>query len=143
MFAVAMSIALFVAGWFGVFDTNDTQGYGSAATRGTPACATASSTTFAVGKDLSSVIIGTTSARAFGKLMLFPNATNTVYVAFDGKTATVANGFPIFTTGSPTASSSEVAFLEFGLDTDFPYTGAISVISNNGSTTLNAINCAY
>ena len=58
-------------------------------------------------------------------------ATNTVSIAF-GSTATLANGIQLSTT-TPTK--------EFGMDTIHAYSGIVSVITDNGSTTLRITEC--
>jgi hypothetical protein len=110
------------------------------ATKGTPSCI-ASTSAIRVGHQAATTIASANSVRALARLQIAQNATNTYYVAWGGQTATVANGYQLFTNRA-TASSTNIE-VDSGLNTDFADTGAISVITSSGTTTINLTECTY
>ena len=113
--------------------------YGANATKGTVSC-TASTSAIRVGHQVATTIADANAIRSLARLQIAQNATNTYYIAWGGQTATVANGYPLFPQLS-TASTSFNLSVDSGLNTDFADTGAISVITNNGTTTINLTTC--
>lgn len=93
-----------------------------------------------VGDDISSTIVSAFSNRAWTRLELVTdtagNATSTVFLNFnDGSAAT---------TGSHVTLSTSTPTITFGLNTDFPYVGDVTGITNGlASTTVRVIDCRY
>ena len=92
-----------------------------------------------VGNQNSSTLLSASTNRAWARITQVKNssdvATNTVYVSFDeGAAATLYNGVTL-----ATATPS----IDFGKNTDFPYTGAVTGITTVGSTTVEITQCIY
>jgi hypothetical protein len=101
---------------------------------------TASSSTIIIGDDIATTVLSAHSRRAWATLQVNNNATNTVATSFGG-TASMNNGYLLnqaITNGASTTPS-----INFGLNTDFPYTGAISAITNFSTTTILVTQCIY
>lgn len=96
-------------------------------------CDSASVAVVPVGHQLATVAQATTTRRALLRIQQPFNATNTLAVAINGVVAVFGQGLLVNAT-----SSTEV-----GLTTTFPYTGSVSVITNNGSTTILVSTCTY
>jgi len=93
-----------------------------------------------VGHQLSSTILSAAGNRAWAIIQQPINATNTVNVVLDeGNAATITSGIQL---SSATTSNSMSSFV-FGRNTDMPYIGAVTGITNIGSTTVNVIECLY
>ena len=112
---------------------------GSASGVNTQSCTTTTVSPVQV-KTTASTILATSSARAYAKIELIKTAgniaTSTPSISFlNGAKATVATGLQLSTT-TPS--------IEFGLDTDFPYTGQVSGIVGAGSSTIVRVTqCVY
>lgn len=86
------------------------------------------------------MVVGTTTNRAYTRISQLDNATNTVSVSFSqGAAATLTTG-QVLSIGAATGTQYT---LEAGLNTDFPYTDAITAITDKGSTTVIVTNCTY
>ena len=98
-------------------------------------CRTLTETLVTIGDEASTQVLSATSGRSWARIQLVVDsldiATNTPSVAF-GSSATLANGLQL---------STSTPFLEFGMDTDHPYSGIVSVITDKGSTTLRVSEC--
>lgn len=102
-------------------------------------CSVSSTQVALVGHQLSSTILSANETRAYAKIQQPVNATNTVSLSFDEGAAAVLNrGIQLYGVYSTTSPS-----IEFGRATDFPYTGAITGITNLGSTTVLITECSY
>lgn len=101
------------------------------------------STIATVGKDiLTGNILATSSRRAWARIQVPQNATNTIFLSFDeGAQAVLNQGMALNTANLSGASSTP--FIEFGLNTSFPYTGTVKGLSNNGSSTVLTTECVY
>lgn len=103
-------------------------------------CTVSTVTAVAVGDDISTTVLSASSRRAYAKISAAPNAVDTVYLSFDeGSAATVANGLPL----TSATTTSPVSGIEFGLNTSFPYTGAVTAITSTASTTVLLTQCNY
>ena len=103
------------------------------------ACDTNTVTAAGVGADESSTILAAHSRRAFAQIQLEENsagiATSTVYISFDeGAAATLNDGLKLGTS---------TPVLTFGLNTDNPYVGAVTGITDTASTTVLVTECRY
>ena len=101
---------------------------------------TASTTKMVIGDDESVLLLASSSRRAFAAIAMDLGqnplaASNTVSVAFQlGTPATLSNGFILAT---------ETPEVTFGLNTPFPYTGRVTGITSNSSTTIKVTQCVY
>lgn len=93
-----------------------------------------------VGHQLSSTLVSAYSNNAWVRIQVPSNATNTYSLSFDsGVAATVGNGLELNGLGGTTTENK----ITFGLNTDFPYVGAVTGITDQGSTTLLVTECRY
>ncbi len=113
--------------------------YGSGTDRGTRNCTVTTSSKAVVGHQLSSTLLAANSLRSWARVSLVTTAggvaTNTIAVSLDeGASASLGNGLTI-ATGTPT--------LDVGKNTDQAYTGAITGLTDTGSTTVMITECEY
>ena len=95
-----------------------------------------------VGDDLSTRVIATSSTRAFTRISVGNNATNTVFVSLDEDApATINNGIGLNT--AVTGGASTTPYVDFGIATELPYTGSVTAITNYGTTTVSVTSCSY
>lgn len=94
-----------------------------------------------IGDDLSTELVSTSSNRAWLRIEVNQNATNTVALALNDLPAVVNSG--IILNKANTNGASTTPHIEMGLNTDFPYVGAVSAITNIGSTTALVTQCIY
>jgi len=100
-------------------------------------CETYSSTAATVGADISSTVVAAYSNRAYARIQVVDNATSTISLSFDeGEDATLGTGIILY-------ASTSTPFVEFGLNTDFPYVGEVTGITSVGSTTVQVVECRY
>ncbi len=98
-------------------------------------CDTYSSTSAVIGDDLSSTILSAYSNRAYARIQVLENSTDIFNLSFDeGADAEVGKGMSL---------SSSTPFIEFGLNTNFPYVGAVTGITTTASTTVQVTTCRY
>ncbi len=144
--AIVCAVCLLLGGYLVYHNT--AQVFGSSATGGTAAdaCASTTNAVMAVGKDIPSTLQGTTSNRAVLVIQQPRNATNTIAIS---TTIAAANfltaGLQLGSTTvqANTAISPIPTILMVGLNTEIPYTGAVSAISESGSTTVLVSTCNY
>jgi hypothetical protein len=102
-------------------------------------CDTSTITAATVGHQLTSRIFATSSNRAFAIVQLETTAggmaTSSVFLAFNEDVAATATSGIKLSTSTPTFT--------FGLNTDFPYIGAVQAITDSGSTTVRVTECTY
>lgn len=102
-------------------------------------CSTSSTEVATVGHQVSSTLLSANETRAYARIQVMPNATNTTSISFDEGAAAVLNeGASISGAGTTTMQS-----IEFGRNTDFPYTGAVTGLNNVGSSTVLVTECSY
>lgn len=110
-----------------------------------PRCTTRLSGSATVGSQVSSVVAATTSLAQAGADRAFLRiqqalttgsfATSTVYLSLDeGAPAVVGQGMMLATT---------TPYVDIGLNTNHPYTGTVTAITNSGSTTVLVEECVY
>lgn len=104
------------------------------------ACQTSTSTRSLV-NTTSRQVLATSSQRAFARISIdiatsTVIATSSINLAFN-EDATVGAGT------STLLSSSTPHFIEFGRNTDFPYTGAVQGATDSGATTVFVTECVY
>ena len=106
----------------------------------TTKCSVTTDTVKTIGNQLSSTILSANNTRAWAKIQMPSNATNTAAFSFDeGAAATLTSGTLLGQLNATTTTNSA----EFGLSTVFPYTGAVTGITNAGSTTVHVIECVF
>lgn len=105
-------------------------------------CASSSSSVVLVGASNSRQIVATSTDGRRANVVIQQAttvdtgiATSSIFVTMQNDApASLNSGFRISTTSSP---------FEVGLNTSYPYTGAITAIGTNGSTTLLVSVCTY
>jgi hypothetical protein len=124
---------IIVAGWFAF--GNDGIG-GGAGNLNQVSCDVNTVTAVAVGDDTSETVLAAYSNRAYAIISVASAETEPIFLSFDeGADATTGNGI-ILTATSTTQ-------IEFGLNTDFPYVGAVTGITGTASTTVAVTECRY
>lgn len=113
--------------------------YGGISTVGSMACTVSAPTSVTVGNQASSVILATSSRRAWARISQPLYATNTISIALNGASAVANTGILI----ASTTAALVPTYLDFGLNADLPYTGAVAGITSTGSTTLAVTQCNY
>ncbi len=109
---------------------------------GGPAATTciASSSIIAIGHQQSRGLLATSSRRAWAAIGQPVNASNTVALSLNDVTASLTGATFKLT---PATSTSARPDMVFGLNTDFPYTGAIKALSDTASSTVLVTECVY
>lgn len=125
-----LSIVAILGGGYAVQDLGGAGGLGA------NSC-TASSSAVTLGHQRVIQILPARANRAWVRLLQPVNATNTVYVSYGG-TASVSSDY--LTTA--TATSPVVSDLS-GLNTDFPFVGAVTALTSTGSSTIRVTECIY
>jgi hypothetical protein len=135
--AIVLIVAFVVAGIL-LYTPQEALGGGDGFTANN--CVVSTSTAVSVGLG-NAQVVGTSSRRAWAQIQQVDAATNTVSLNFNqGAVAAIATaGIQL---GQGSASSTATA-IDFGLNTDFPYTGAVTAITDKGSTTVRVIECNY
>jgi len=113
-------------------------GYGNSQSQ---SCTGSTVTAVTVGHQLSSTLLAASGRRAWAIIQSPSNATNTVSVSLGG-TAVAGQGMAINAT-TTNSSFPVLQELVFGLNTDLPYAGAVTGITNYGSTTVLVTQCNY
>ena len=99
-------------------------------------CDIISTSVIAIGASNATTILLATSGRSYARIQQARDigggyATSTPDLSFGGTAVS----------GSNFALSTTTPFIELGMTTDFPYTGAVTAITNTGSTTISVIEC--
>ena len=126
---------------FAIFSFNNTKrveagGEGSVATK-----CNVSQSSVTIGDDISTNVLSTTTRRAWARVSLANNATNTVSVRLNDVSAVHNTG--ILLNAAVAGGASTTPMFEFGLNTDMPYVGAVKAITNLSTTTLLITECVY
>lgn len=104
-----------------------------------PKCTVSSTETATVGHQLTTTLLAENGTRAYTRIQTRSGEGNTISLSFDeGAAAVVGEGLQL----GNFASTSE-NYIEFGRATNFPYTGAVTGITNTSSTTLMITECSY
>lgn len=103
---------------------------------------TPTATLATIGHQQSTRILATSTKRAWAMIQSPDNATNTAALGFrQDIAATFALGYLINVPNLNGATSTPRA--EFGVNTEFPYTGSVTGLTDNGSTTVAVLECVY
>ena len=107
-------------------------------------CTTSSTRAVRIGHQQETTVFASSTARAWASIQVVANATNTVAIAFGG-VATLAQGYQLVPVqeSSNIASGTTTPSIQFGLKTDFPYTGPVTALTNNGTTTVLVTECNF
>ena len=143
---ITILIILGVVGYSAYFKE---QSLGSGANSGTIACTVQTVTAATVGTT-SSTVLAAHSNRAWARIQQPLNASSTISLAFaTGTSATAGSGLLL----SSATTTSPLSFIDFGKNTDFPYTGAVTgivantngafLVAGNASTTVQVTECRY
>ena len=89
---------------------------------------------------LSTQLLSTSSLRAWARIQQPASATNTIAVSFNEDQAAALEGGLLI--GDHSATNTPT-FIDFGLNTDFPYTGAVRGLADKGTTTVHVTQCNY
>lgn len=100
-------------------------------------CVITTTTAVIVGDDISSTILSARSGRSWARIQQPINASSTVSLSM-GVIATVGNGLEL----TESTTTSPVPYIDFGMETDFPYTGIVTGITDgSASSTLLITEC--
>ena len=121
-------------------------------------CDTAVSTSAIIGNEASVQLLATSSTRLWAKIQVANGASTTNWLSFAADSlAVVDTGVALnatTTVGRSTIGNEATTTIEFhvggsfiteqvfGINTDFPYTGAVQGITNYGSTTVTVTECS-
>ena len=86
----------------------------------------------------SQVMLATSSSRAWARIHQI-QATSTIYLNMSGGPAVVAASSTTIALNATTTSP----FIDFGLNTQLPYTGAVTGVVDIGSTAVRVTECNY
>ena len=93
-------------------------------------------TAVSIGNQTSVEVLGIASNRAWARIQTLDSEIQAVTLSFDeGAAATVGNGVQL--------NSSSTRAIDFGLNTLFPYTGAVTSITSVSSTTVLVTECKF
>ncbi len=99
-------------------------------------CTTNTVSSVAVGNELTTTVLPAYSNRAWARIQVADGEVEPIFLSFDeGADATVDNGLAL------TATST--TFIDFGLNVEFPYVGAVTAITGSASTTVLITECRY
>ena len=97
-------------------------------------CQVSSFAAVTIGNQASTTILTASTTRAWARVQSPRNATNTIAIAF-GANITIDSGLVLTPTTTP--------YIDFGLNTDMPYTGIVNAITDNGTSTILVTECGY
>lgn len=137
-FYIFLSACLGIAGLF--YFTQHAPLFSGTSSVSSRECIVSSIAAVPIGHQLSTTVLSANSRRAWATIEQPLNATNTVAMAFaTGTSATLTGGLQL----SPATTSKATTKTIFGLNTDFPYTGAVTALTDTGSTTVRVTACNY
>ena len=133
-------IALIIAGAAMVSALKKSAALGGAGFVNSQSCTVSRITATTTANQLSTMVLGTTTRRAWAIIEQPVNATNTVALSFNhGAPATLTSGIDL----ENASTTNGLTEIRFGLNTDFPYTGSVYALTSTGSTTLKITECVY
>lgn len=108
------------------------------------ACDTTTSSRVTIGNQASTRVLASSTSRAFARISIGDSATNTASLAFDEDAAAVLNrGILIGSSQAGFTGSTSTPSVDFGITTILPYTGSVTAITDNGTTTATVFECVY
>ncbi len=121
------------------FDSKKSLGNSISGGSDAAACTFRTAQVVTVGNQAATTILGAQAMRAWAIIQLPLNATNTISISLASTSAVFGQGIQL--SGTPTSSPSSK--LTFGLNTELPYAGAVSVITSTATTTILVNECTY
>lgn len=104
-------------------------------------CSVNTVTSATVGDDISSTVLAANGTRAWAMIEVALGDANNVSLSFDeGAAATLTSGIQL---SQSTTSAGVLKQIVFGRNTDFPYIGEVTGITNTSSTTVRVTECSY
>jgi hypothetical protein len=98
-------------------------------------CSVSSTETVTIGDDVSVQVLAAASNRAYARITALDGEANTISLSFDEGAAAVDNQGALLHDAS--------YYIEVGRNTDLPYTGAVTAITDTSSTTVAVTDCLY
>lgn len=92
-----------------------------------------------IGNQASTQLSASSSRRSFMQIEQPINATNTVSLSLSVSAAVSGSGPQL----TPATSTSPVAIMMYGLNTDMNYIGPVQAITNSGSSTIVVTQCNF
>lgn len=137
---VIIALVISVLAILAPYVLKENKALGSAASRATADCLVSTSTASLITSSASRQLLGTSTIRAWARIQQPLNATNTVQLAFNQDVA----ASPTSGVSLPNATTSQYqTSIEFGLNTDFPYTGAVTGSTSVSGAIVQVIECNY
>ena len=106
-------------------------------------CNTTTSSRVTIGNQASTRVLATSTNRAFARISIGDSATNTASLAFDEDVLAVLNQGVLIGMTSAGFSGTTTPSVDFGITTILPYTGSVTAITDNGTTTVSVFECVY
>ena len=119
------------------FADKPTIGVGGFTDRG---CTTETSSAVTLTPDTSATVLAASSRRAWARIQHVQIPLDIVWLSFDeGAAATTTKGIILATS----TTATEPTLIEFGLNTDNPYTGEVTGLAVTATTTVLVSECRY
>lgn len=132
-------LGVFILVTIGLFSTSGTgEKLGGQGGLGAQSCTMSATTSVMVGNQTALIAVPTSTRAAYVKIQQPMGATNTVAFGF-GAAPVFASGYRLATSSASVIPDS----FTYGLNTDFPYTGAVYALTSAGTSSLNVIICNY
>lgn len=125
---------------------NQAPSFGGGAGQVADACDTVTSSEVVVGASAQvTTVVASHSGNAYSRISMQGDATSTVSLSFDeGAQAVNKQGVILGQNGGDGGSATtSTQFVEFGRNTDFPYVGTVTGVTNTGTTTVAVTTCRY
>lgn len=106
-------------------------------------CDVTTSSRVTIGNQASTRVLATSTNRAFARIAIGDSATNTVSTSFDEDNLAVLNAGLLIGLTQVGSGSTSTPEIDFGITTVFPYTGSVTAITDNGTTTVTVTECVY
>lgn len=144
--SIAVGIIL-VAGLVWFFFFRNQQSFGAGAGQTATSCNVTTIVSTLVGPKTSkggTTILPAKSNRAWARVQPVTTSTAVFYLGF-GSNAILGGSLALVQIGSPaTTGTTTASYLDFGRNTDFPYTGAVTAINDTtASSSMMITECLY
>lgn len=132
-------ILLVVGVYAGIQYSEKSTFFGGQGGAGANSCTIFSQAEVIVNPYTSTEIVASHAQNAWVHIEQGPSVADNVYLGF-GATAVVGAGTVL---ASTTATINIPTSIDLGLNTDFPFTGAVNGITSSATTTVNVVVCRY
>lgn len=102
-------------------------------------CIVSTSTAMVVGDDTSTQLLGNEPNRAWARVQQLEGSSNSIWINLDEANAAVVGTGIVLAKSSSTTNDSFM----FGKNTDMPYTGEVTAITDTSSTSVLVVDCLY